>query len=81
ELRLDWNIKNIKHGFVKLQVEYYSNQNRIYAAYGTETRTPGYTLMNASVGGSFVNKTGKTFCSLYLIANNIFDITYWDHLS
>ena len=83
ELRFDFDAKslNIKHGFVKMQMEYYANQNRIYSAYGTETRTPGYTLFNAGVGGSFVNKTGKTFCSVYLMANNIFDITYWDHLS
>lgn len=81
ELRFDWNTKAIKHGFVKMQMEYYANQNRIYSAYGTETRTPGYTLFNAGLGGSLVNKTGKTFCSLYLMANNIFDITYWDHLS
>ena len=83
ELRFDFDNKslNIKHGFVKLQMEYYANQNRIYSAYGTETRTPGYTLFNAGIGGSFVNKLGKTICSVYLMANNLFDVTYWDHLS
>jgi len=83
ELRLDFDIKslNIKHGFIKAQMEYYANQDRIYSAYGTETRTPGYTLFNAGVGGSFVNKSGKTTCSIYLMANNIFDVVYWDHLS
>lgn len=83
ELRFDFDSKslNIKHGFVKLQMEYYANQDRIYSAFGTETRTPGYSLFNAGVGGSFVNKHSKTICSAYIMANNLFDIVYWDHLS
>ena len=83
ELRFDFDCKimNIKKGFVKLQMEYYSTQNRVFSAYNTETRTPGYTLFNASVGGNFVNKKNKTVFSLYVMANNIFDIAYWDHLS
>ena len=83
EVRFDFDVKsmNLKHGFAKLQLEYYANQDRVYAAYGTETRTPGYTLMNASIGGNFVSKEGKTVFSLYLMANNIFGVTYWDHLS
>ncbi len=83
ELRIDFDVKhfNIKHAFVKLQMEYYANQNKVYTAYGTETRTPGYTLFNAGAGGSFVNKQNKIICSVYLMANNLFDLTYWDHLS
>jgi len=83
ELRFDFDAKqwHIKHGFVKVQMEYYANQNRVYAAYGTETRTPGYTLFNAGVGGSLVNKKAKTICSIYLMENNIFNTVYWDHLS
>ncbi len=83
ELRFDFDLKHlyIKHAFVKLQMEYYDNQNRVYSAYGTETRTPGYTLFNTGVGGSFVSKQNKTICSVYLMANNLFDVTYWDHLS
>lgn len=83
ELRFDFDAKSlkIKHGFVKLQMEYYANQNRIYSAYGTETKTPGYTLFNAGIGGSFINKLNKTICSIYLMANNLFDADNWDHLS
>jgi iron complex outermembrane receptor protein len=83
ELRFDFDIKSmsVKHGFAKLQLEYYANQDRVYSANGTETRTPGYTLTNASIGGNFVSKEGKTIFSLYLMANNIFDVAYWDHLS
>lgn len=83
ELRFDFDCKtlNIKHGFVKMQLEYYAAQNRVYFEDGTETPTPGYTFFNAGVGGNFVNKQNKTICSVYLMANNLFDVTYWDHLS
>lgn len=83
ELRFDFEIKaaRIKHAFLKAQMEYYSSQDQVYAAYGTETRTPGYTLFNAGVGGSFTNKEGKTACSVYIMGNNLFDIAYQDHLS
>lgn len=83
ELRLDFDCKhlNLKHGFAKVEMEYYATQDKIYSAYGTETRTPGYTLFNAGLGGNFVDKKNNTIVSAYLMANNIFDITYWDHLS
>lgn len=83
ELRYDFEIRylKIKHGFVKAQMEYYANQDQVFSAYKTETRTPGYTLFNAGVGGSFTNKEGKTFCSVYIMGNNLFDIAYQDHLS
>ncbi len=83
EVRFDFDSKslNIKHGFLKLQMEYYASQNRVYFEDGTETPTPCYTFFNAGVGGNFVNKQNKTICSVYLITNNIFDVTYWDHLS
>lgn len=83
ELRFDFDCKalNIKHGFVKMQMEYYASQNRVYSEDGTETPTPGYTFFNAGFGGNFVDKHNKTICSIYLMANNLFDVTYWDHLS
>lgn len=83
ELRLDFDCKhlNVEHGFAKIEMEYYATQSKVYSAYGTETRTPGYTLFNAGLGGNFVDKKNNTIVSAYLMANNIFDITYWDHLS
>jgi len=83
EIRFDFDSKafGMKHGFIKLQMEYYAAQNRIYSAFGTETATPGYTLFNAGIGGSFVNKQGNTVCSVYIMGNNLFDVAYWDHLS
>ena len=83
ELRLDFTNKKLHliKGFIKAQVEVYAAQNRAYLAYNTETKTPGYTLFNAGVGGTFTNKTNKPVCSIYLMGNNLFDIAYQDHLS
>ena len=56
-------------------------QNRFFAAYATETRTPGYTLFNAGLGTAVLNAKGKTLVNIYLAANNLFDVGYQSHLS
>lgn len=83
ELRYEFSAKRsrISHAFLKLQWEYYATQNRVFLAYNTETPTAGYSLVNAGVGGSFSDKKGKTIFNLYLNANNLFDVAYYDHLS
>jgi iron complex outermembrane receptor protein len=81
ELRLDWKTKSIKQAFVKVQLEYYATQNRVYSAFGTETPTPGYALLNAGLGGGIANKRGKIICNVYIMGNNLLNNTYWDHLS
>ncbi|MFP5040707.1 TonB-dependent receptor [Parasediminibacterium sp. JCM 36343] len=83
ELRLDFAIKNahVIKGFVKVQGEFYAAQNRAYLAYNTETPTPGYTLFNAGLGGTFTSKQNKPLFSVYIMGNNLFDVAYQDHLS
>ena len=83
ELRLDFNSKelHVVKGFVKLQCEYYAAQNRAYLEFGTETPTPGYTLFNAGIGGSFTNAKGNSLFSVYVMSNNLFDVAYQDHLN
>jgi iron complex outermembrane recepter protein len=81
ELRLDWKTGAIREAFVKVQLEYYATQNRVYTAFGTETPTPGYALLNAGVGGGISNKRGKTIFKLYIMGNNLLNNTYWDHLN
>ena len=51
-----------------------------YSAYGTETKTPDYTLLNFGFGSDFILK-GKTICSLYISVNNLADIAYQSHLN
>ena len=83
EVRYDFNVKqaHIMKAFVKIGINYYGPQNRAYIAYGTETPTPGYVLLNAGLGCSFTNKRGKTIVSLYALASNLLNTAYQDHLN
>ena len=83
ELKYEFGVKSarIVHAFVKVQLEYSAAQNRAFLAYNTETPTPSYALFNAGIGGGFTNKRGKTIFNLYINGDNLFDETYYDHLS
>ena len=83
EVRYEFNARSMRltHAFIKLQLEYYAAQNRAFLAYNTETATPGYTLLNAGIGGGFTNKKGRTVVNVYLNADNLLDKAYYDHLS
>jgi iron complex outermembrane receptor protein len=83
ELRYDFNSKtsHIKNGFIKAQVVYYAAQKRTYIADNTETLTPGYTLFNIGAGAGLTDKNRKTIFTLYIMANNLFNVSYQDHLS
>lgn len=83
ELRGDFKKinKTIRNGFVFVEGAYTFDQNRYYAAFGTETPTPGYFLMTAGFGGSFFSPRGQEICKLYVIADNLLDRAYQSHLS
>lgn len=83
DLRATFNkaYKHFRHIFAKAEVVYYAAQNHAFLAYGTETQTPGYTLVNSGIGTDITNKAGKTIFTLSFMANNLFDIAYQDHLS
>ena len=83
EVRYDFKIKqaHIVNGFVKVGMTYYGKQNHIYSAFGTETSTPGYALLNAGFGAGFTDKKGKTILSLYVLGSNLLNTAYQDHLS
>lgn len=71
----------LAHGFAKVQMEVYGDQNRAYLAYGTETPTAGYTLFNAGVGADVTDRSGKTLFNVSVLAKNIFNVAYQSHLS
>ncbi len=72
---------SLSNPFVKLQVQYTAAQNRVFSYDNTETPTPGYTLINAGAGTGIKNKAGKTYLTLAVLANNLFDVAYQNHLS
>ncbi|MBS1774074.1 MAG: TonB-dependent receptor [Bacteroidetes bacterium] len=56
-------------------------QNNIFSAYGTETTSPSYYLLNAGIGFDWVNKKQQVLCSINIAAQNLTDVAYQDHLS
>ena len=69
------------NSYARVQVEHTFAQDRYFSAFGTETGTPGYTLVNAGLGTDVANTQGRTLFSWYLTANNLFDVGYQSHLS
>ena len=70
----------MRNSYLSFGVEYDFNQNDVYSAYNTETPTPGYTLLNASIGTDIYSKD-HVLCSFYLIGTNLADVAYQNHLS
>ncbi len=72
--------KWIQHAFVKIGITSFFDQNHYYAAYGTETATRGYTLLNAGIGADIVSNK-KSLFSILINGNNLTDVAYQSHLS
>ncbi len=72
--------KTIRHLYVKVELDNTFAQNDPFTGYNTETKTSGYSLLNAGLGGDFMSK-GKTLFSLFFAANNIGDVAWQSHLS
>jgi iron complex outermembrane receptor protein len=83
ELKYDFKNKplHLVNGFVKVEAAWYAAQNRVFLSGNTETPTPGYTLINVGAGAGITNKKNRTVINIYLMANNLFDVAYQDHLS
>jgi iron complex outermembrane recepter protein len=67
--------------FVKIGMEYYATQNRVYSVNNTETPTPGYVLYNAGVGTDLTDSHGKVLVSINIVGNNITNVAYQSNLS
>ncbi|MGV8091511.1 MAG: TonB-dependent receptor [Mangrovibacterium sp.] len=81
-IRTDFDRVNrfLRNAYLKFEMDYNTEQDHFYAAYGTETRTPGYTLFNIGAGIDFISKD-RTLFSLNLSVNNLTDVAYQNHLS
>lgn len=66
--------------FAAFGVECNLRQNHYYKAYGTETATPSYTLLNFSMGTD-LKMGGRRAATLVFSANNLTDRAYQSHLS
>ena len=82
DIRVDIHnsLKTLKNLYFLVGIEHNFAQNNIYSAYNTETATPAYTLLNASVGADVVSNK-RTLFSVYLNGSNLTDEAYQSHLS
>ncbi len=72
--------KNVRNLYASLESDYTFRQGDAFTGFDTETETPAYWLINASIGADFVRK-GQTLFTLNLSAGNLTDIAYQSHLS
>ena len=66
--------------FVSAGIECYLKQSHIYRADETETETPSYTLLNLQAGTD-IQIGSKKLAEFYIIADNLLDKAYQNHLS
>jgi len=71
---------NYKNTYMSLQLDNVAAQNNPFTGYHTETKTPGYSLINLGIGTQVVNKAKQLF-SISLFAQNITDVAYQNSLS
>ena len=72
--------QTLTNTFVSLGVECYLRQANAHTAYGTETTTPSYTLLNMTAGTD-LRWHHRTIASIYLSATNLTNRAYQSHLS
>ena len=73
--------KRLTNPYARVQLEHTFAQDRYFVAFATETATPAYTLVNAGLGTDVADAKGRTLFSIFLTANNVFDVGYQSHLS
>jgi iron complex outermembrane receptor protein len=73
--------KQIKNLYTTFEIDNTFTQNNIFDTYNTETRTSGYTLLNAGIGGDICNKKGTTLLNFSFNALNIADVAFQNHLN
>lgn len=72
--------KFLNNTYAMLEVDCNFKQNNFYAAQGTETATPAYTLLNAAIGTD-INWRGNRIASIFIIGNNLTNKAYQNHMS
>ena len=68
------------NAYASIGLECYLKQSHYYKHDDTETETPSYSLVNLSLGTD-ISYHKKKIATLHIIANNIFDRAYQNHLS
>ncbi|HUR10595.1 MAG TPA: TonB-dependent receptor [Flavitalea sp.] len=72
--------KTLRNVTIKMEVEKTFSQDHPFTAYGTESATPGYTLLNSGISTDVYSKKNMLF-TFYISAMNLGDVAYQNHLS
>ena len=72
--------KHFSSMYVKLEMKCYATQDHFFAANGTETKTPGYALFDAGIGGDILDKKGNTLFTLSISGNNLPNRAYQSNM-
>lgn len=70
----------LRNMYVSLESDYTFKQKNAFTGYDTETSTPAYWLINASIGTDVMCK-GHSLFTISLTGNNLTDVAYQNHLS
>jgi iron complex outermembrane receptor protein len=70
----------LRNLYVSLENDYTFKQKKAFTGYDTETSTPAYWLINASIGTDVMCK-GHSLFTISLSGNNLTDVAYQNHLS
>jgi len=71
----------VRNAYIKVGLDVNGSQNNVFTAYGTETPTPGYNLLNAGIGFDLVDRAKNTVCTFTLAVQNLTDVAYQNPLS
>ncbi|HEX3024129.1 MAG TPA: TonB-dependent receptor [Chitinophagaceae bacterium] len=77
---LNKNNPVLRNTYLRMGVENYFKQNKIYYKFGDETVTPGYILLNAGFSTDIFSKN-KNICTIHFSCNNIADVAYQSNMS
>lgn len=83
ELRGDFKkgVGAFRNLYIRFEAEKNFSQPRFFSGFNTETRTPGYLLLDAGVGASWVNRQKQIKATLHLLVTNLANVAWQTHLS
>lgn len=83
ELRADAGTigKLFSGAFASVELENTFAQKHAFTGYNTETETPGYRLLHATIGANFVNRHNKVLATVSIAGQNLTNTAYQSHLS
>lgn len=73
--------KQLQNPYVMLEYKYYFRKDDVFSAYGTETPSGGYGLLNFGMGAEIFSRSNKNLFSVHFQITNLMDIAYQNHLS